>query len=275
MSLIGFIQGRLSPMVNNKIQSFPWEHWKNEFSIAFNNKLKIMEWTLDYENLYNNPLMTNDGQNEIIQLCNKNKIDIPSLTGDCFMHMPYFKFDGFKKDDLIEDFKNIIKSSHKINIKIIVVPLVDNGSIENQNQESKFLEGLDCIKPLLKELNIRIAFESDYEPKKLNELISVLPHTYFGINYDTGNSASLNYDIKEEFGLYGDRIINVHIKDRLVNGPTVPLGQGDTDFAEIFKQLKLINYDGNLILQTARAEKNNDERVLNEYRKFVISFLDK
>jgi len=275
MYLIGFIQGRLSPMVNNKIQSFPWEHWKNEFSIAFNNKLKIMEWTLDYENLYNNPLMTNDGQNEIIQLCNKNKIDIPSLTGDCFMHMPYFKFDGFKKDDLIEDFKNIIKSSHKINIKIIVVPLVDNGSIENQNQESKFLEGLDCIKPLLKELNIRIAFESDYEPKKLNELISVLPHTYFGINYDTGNSASLNYDVKEEFGLYGDRIINVHIKDRLVNGPTVPLGQGDTDFAEIFKQLKLINYDGNLILQTARAEKNNDERVLNEYRKFVISFLDK
>ena len=33
-SRIGFMQGRLSPMVNGKIQAFPYETWKNEFAIA-------------------------------------------------------------------------------------------------------------------------------------------------------------------------------------------------------------------------------------------------
>ena len=36
----------------------------------------------------------------------------------------------------------------------------------------------------------------------------------FGVNYDTGNSASLGYDPSEEISVYGHRIINVHIKDR-------------------------------------------------------------
>ena len=28
---IGFMQRRLTDLVNNKIQSFPWLNWKNEF----------------------------------------------------------------------------------------------------------------------------------------------------------------------------------------------------------------------------------------------------
>ena len=31
---IGFIQGRLSPIYENKIQCFPKLHWENEFFIA-------------------------------------------------------------------------------------------------------------------------------------------------------------------------------------------------------------------------------------------------
>ena len=31
---LGFMQGRLSPMYNGKIQKFPINHWKSEFFIA-------------------------------------------------------------------------------------------------------------------------------------------------------------------------------------------------------------------------------------------------
>ena len=41
------------------------------------------------------------------------------------------------------------------------------------------------------------------------------------VNYDTGNSASLGYDIKEEFAEYGNLISDIHIKDRLVNAGSV------------------------------------------------------
>ena len=58
---IGFMQGRLSPLVNGKIQAFPWNSWEEEFKIASENNFKIMEWTLDQERLYENPLMCKNG----------------------------------------------------------------------------------------------------------------------------------------------------------------------------------------------------------------------
>mgnify|MGYP007072153412 CR=1 FL=1 len=66
---IGFMQGRLSPIVDGKIQSFPWDNWKNEIIIAKSIGLSQMEWTLDQDRLYENPLMTLEGQQEIINMC--------------------------------------------------------------------------------------------------------------------------------------------------------------------------------------------------------------
>ena len=61
---------------------------------------------------------------------------------------------------------------------------------------------------------------------------------YFGINYDTGNSASKGYDPIVELDLYGKYIDNIHLKDRIYKGSTVPLGEGNADFDTIFKKLK-------------------------------------
>ena len=72
-----------------------------------------------------------------------------------------------------------------------------------------------------------IVFESDYTPIKLKNFIDQLSPESFGINYDIGNSASMGFDPIEEIETYGQRILNVHIKDRLFNGATVPLGSGD------------------------------------------------
>ena len=51
MNKVGFMQGRLSPILDNKIQAFPFDHWEQEFSIAKELGIKCMEWTLDYPNL--------------------------------------------------------------------------------------------------------------------------------------------------------------------------------------------------------------------------------
>jgi len=53
---IGCMQGRLSPMLQGKIQSFPEKNWRKEFFYAHKLKLKFIEWTLDYKNLYKNPI---------------------------------------------------------------------------------------------------------------------------------------------------------------------------------------------------------------------------
>ena len=270
---IGFIQGRLSPIVDGKIQAFPWKYWKKEFEIASRLGFSLIEWTLDQKNLYQNPLMTNNGQREVESLMQKHNISIPSLTGDCFMQSPFYKSKPNLRKTLIEDFQNIIKSCGFLNVEIIVFPLVDNGSIENKEQEDILLEVLGLVEPELIKYDIKIAFESDFPPKKLKSFITKLSSKYFGINYDIGNSAALNFNPKEEISFYGNRIINVHIKDRLLKGISVPLGDGNADLPSAFYYLNTINYKGNFILQTARSIEGNHSEVLCEYRDSVIRYL--
>ncbi len=92
----------------------------------------------------------------------------------------------------------------------------------------------------------------------------------FGINYDLGNSASLSYNLEDEFNTYGKYIKNIHIKDRIKDGKTVRLGQGSVNFKKFFKLIKKINYKGPFILQTARSEKKGGD--YNEL-KINLNFL--
>ena len=55
---LGFMQGRLSPLIDGRIQVFPWSCWQEEFMIAERHGFRLMEWTLDQHRLYENPLLT-------------------------------------------------------------------------------------------------------------------------------------------------------------------------------------------------------------------------
>tara|TARA_Y100001936_G_C15981989_1_gene617280 strand:+ start:173 stop:1003 length:831 start_codon:yes stop_codon:yes gene_type:complete len=251
---IGLMQGRLSPLIGNKIQAFPVSNWQREFKMINKTSLNLIEWTLDYKNLSLNPLITTNGKKKIKFLKQKYSIKINSITCDCFMQKPFWKIENNK--EIINFLEKIIIASGELKIKLIVIPLVDKGSIQSIKQEKKLLKICKSLKKILKKNKVQIIFESDYHPKKLGIFIKKFDRKYFGINYDTGNSASLNYNMNHEFKYYGNRILNVHIKDRKKFGNTVRLGQGNTNFKQLFTNLKKINYKGNLILQTARSKIN-------------------
>jgi hexulose-6-phosphate isomerase len=272
--IIGFTQGRFSPLVNGKIQAFPWDSWSEEFSVAYENDFNIIEWTLDQDRLYENPFMKDAGQREIKILSNKFDIIIFSVTGDCFMQAPFYKGDGFKSESLLLDLRNVIISCGKLGVKYIVFPLVDNGRLETQKQEMMLKDGLALVDDLLFQRGIKIVFESDFPPDNLKYFISRFPPENYGINYDIGNSAALGYNSKEEISAYGDRILNVHIKDRILKGTTVPLGKGNANIPKVLKELSEINYDGNYILQTARAVNESHADVLCLYRDQVINWME-
>jgi len=250
----GVMQGRLSTVVNNKIQAFPEKYWKTEFSKAKKLGLKSIEWTLDYKNLHKNPIFSKKGQIIIKKLSKKYSVKINSLTGDCFMQKPFWKNKNNKK--LIDDLKKIIDSCKKLGIKFIVIPLVDNGSINNNNDRRNLINSCNKIIKFLHNSQLKLIFESNFPPKKLKNFINKFDQNYFGINYDVGNSAALNYDIDDEFRCYGKYISNIHIKDRVKNGKTIRLGQGNANFLKFFKNLKKIRYKETLILQTARSKNN-------------------
>ena len=266
---IGFMQGRLSPLVDGKIQAFPWDTWQQEFPTAHDLGLGLMEWTLDQDLLYQNPLLTPQGQQEIRTLCQAYRIAIPSLTGDCFMQAPFWKATADERASLEEDFLAVARACAAIGIQMVVVPLVDNGRLEDTRQEDAVVDFMLAQADLFRALGLRIIFESDFIPAELARFIARLPADDFGINYDMGNSAALGYLPVEEFAAYGDRIVHLHVKDRVLGGTTVPLGTGNVDFPTVFGLLRNADYAGCLIMQTARAKDGDHAGKLQQYMAMV------
>ena len=193
--MIGFMQGRFSALVNGKIQAFPWMDWSQEFCLAEKYGFHLMEWTLDQEDLYKNPLMTVDGQREIRALVERHNVAIQSLTGDCFMQAPFWKDNSTNSEQLKKDFCSIVDACAVLGIKMIVIPLVDQGRLEDGKQEDALVNFLDRQTESLMKKDVKIIFESDFAPSEFSRFIERLHQGVFGVNYDTGNSASLGFEI--------------------------------------------------------------------------------
>ena len=113
--------------------------------------------------------------------------------------------------------------------------------------------------------DINLSLETDLAPRPFLELLNQLNSKNITVNYDIGNSASLGFNVDDEFISYGHRILNVHVKDRILGGTTVPLGFGDADFESVFSNLFKCGYSGNYILQTARDPAGKHSQVINDY----------
>lgn len=271
---IGFMQGRLSHLIDGRIQAFPWGCWQKEFSIAERNEFHLMEWTLDQNQLYENPLLTLTGQAEIRAMSQRHGLAIPSLTGDCFMQAPFWKAQGCEREILQRDFCEIAKGCAATGISMIVVPLVDNGRLENTAQEDALVAFLENQAKFFASNALKVVFESDFVPVELARFIGRLDPVLFGINYDIGNSAALGFNPADELAAYGQRVVNIHVKDRVLGGTTVPLGTGNADFETVFSLLNRIGYKGFYILQTARAADGDHAGALRRYKTMVENWLE-
>lgn len=262
---IGFMQGRLSPKVDGKIQAFPWTNWQSEFPAAQALGLGLMEWTLDHDRLYENPLLTDHGRREIAALSERHGVRVGSLTGDIFMQAPFWRVDGEARRTRLREFDAVLDACAAAGIRYVVVPLVDNGAMHTPEEEALVVAELLARAPRLRRDGLAVVFECDYPPARLAQFIARLPTDVFGINYDIGNSAALDYDCCEEIAAYGARIMNVHIKDRVKGGTTVPLGTGNAQLPRAIGLIVQSGYRGNFVLQTARADDERHAEVLARY----------
>jgi hexulose-6-phosphate isomerase len=269
---IGFMQGRLSPMVDGRIQAFPAAHWRDEYPAAAALGLSLMEWTLDHDGLDSNPLMTPAGRAEIRGLGARHGVSVETITGDLFMQQPFWKQEGAARAALLRELDAVLDAAAGAGARIIVVPLVDNGSVDDAC-EPALADALVARATALRARRVSIAFESDFAPARLARFIAQFPPDAFGINYDTGNSAALGFDCEEEFSAYADRIVNVHIKDRIRGGTTVPLGTGAADLPRAVRMLRQNGYRGRYILQTARAADGDHAGALARYRDMIRAWL--
>ena len=264
---LGFMQGRLLDSPYNKIQCFPQKKWTEEFDLAKKNNFLILEWTVNSINLKKNPLFNGEIK-KINYYKKKFNISIPSITCDYFMEKAFFKYKANSRKKIINNIFKLIKNSEKIKAKYFVIPLVDNSSIKNDLQEKMLIK---LVKKILKKFKkIKILFETDYYPLKVLQFIKKFNSFRVGINYDSGNSASLGYNFEDE-KIYFNYVKNFHIKDRKFNSKTVRLGKGDAKLKKILNYMKKIKYKNNFILQTARSKSKEHIKEININRNYVFN----
>ena len=133
-----------------------------------------------------------------------------------------------------------------LGISRIVVPFVDASAIRSEEDIAAVAEGLNRLSGSIDRTSVELHLETALSPADFAELLGRLPHTGVKVNYDSGNSASLGYKPRDEFAAYGARVGSVHLKDRKLGAGTVPLGEGDTDFEELFQALAEVRYRGGL-----------------------------
>ena len=146
-------------------------------------------------------------------------------------------------------------------INKIVIPLLEKSSVrENSKREKVFSV---CAEVAQKYPQISFSFETDL---RAAELLPVLERSAnFYATYDTGNSTFYGFDHEEEILLLADKINNIHLKDRLLTGPSVAPGEGDTDFDKIFYLLSSLDYKDPFILETFRGPPGEEIDSLSAY----------
>ena len=272
---IGIMQGRLSKSHENKIQAFPNLTWREEFEIASKIGFETIEWIFD--DLQPNPIQNNDGIKEIGQLMEKNDISINSICADYFMTKKLFNESQFQLGKNIEELKKLIIQANKLEISMIEIPLVDSSSLKNNQNKEEIRINLEKVISIAEDSNVTIVLETDLNPQDFEEFLTKFEHKSIMANYDSGNSASLGYDVKKELIILKKWIKNVHVKDRIFGGGTVPLGDGHTNFEEFFSTLSKINYSEDMIIQGSRQLETEIEpkQTCQSYQKVVKQYVDK
>jgi len=263
------MQGRLSPPVAGRIQSFPAATWQLEFARAAAAGLQAIEWIFDSTD---NPLLAVEGRDRILTLAIETGVAVQSICADYFMDAQLHRGAEREVSERLIVLRRLIDRANEIGARHIVLPFVDQSAIVTDDDRHRLVEALGAISEYAEGRGVELHLETSLSPRDFADLLDLVPVSTRA-NYDSGNSASLGFDVTEEFDAYGARIGSVHVKDRVRGGSTVPLGSGDVNFAAFFNALEQTGYRGLYTLQVARGEDGHEIELAIHNRHFVLQGL--
>jgi len=251
---IGVMQGRLVPKYQGRYQAFPIGMWQDEFKVAKECGLDLIEFILDFNDADKNPLLKPGGVDEIVNISRDTGVSVKTICADYFMEAPLHSNDNKVVEESLKVLEKLLEAAKVLKITDIVIPCVDQSSLKTKEAVDEFVKQVAKIIPIIEKENINLSLETDLAPKPFIELLNKLNSKNISVNYDIGNSAALGFDSDKELELYGDRITDIHIKDRALGGGPVILGEGNADFVKFFRKLKEFDYQGPFIMQAYRDD---------------------
>ena len=269
MIRVGIMQGRLSPPSGGRIQSFPVDTWREEFTLGREAAIDCIEWIYEKDSEVDNPLWSESGTAEIRRVARESGVAVRSVCGDHYMTDRLIGTDGEPQQEVVEHLQWLIKRVSSVGAGYLVLPFVDSSSLQSPREIDGLLAMLRDVLPDIEMADIELHLETDLKPRSLTKLLNDMSSPRIRATYDMGNSASLGHDPLKELPLIGPFLGSVHVKDRILGGGTVPLTTGSTNFEACFKLIGESGFDGPYILQAARDESISEVDLAIKNRQFV------
>jgi len=248
------MQGRLLPKYKGRYQAHPVGYWKDEFYVARDIGLDFIEFILDFNDIDKNPLIYEGGVKDIIRSSDETGVKVKTICADYFMEAPLHSASESVSLNSLTVLKQLLITSEQLGVTDIVIPCVDQSSLADAAAVERFVEMITPLLPEIENKNINLSLETDLDPQSFTNLLKRFDSNRVTVNYDIGNSAALGYDPVEELDAYGDKISDIHIKDRMLSAGPVILGEGNANFERFFEKLKVFDYRGPFIMQAYRDD---------------------
>ncbi|MDF7800281.1 sugar phosphate isomerase/epimerase [Pontiellaceae bacterium B1224] len=194
--------------------------------------------------------LENAGGNEarFRDLSNHWNLELPTLgINACCNHS---MCDPAEFEFLKSEFESAVKTAVELGIPKLQVPSFVKSFIET---DADFEQTVQCFQQLCKlaeGTGLLIGTENALSAEKQLELLDRVDSDQLKIYFDTRNAFAMSrLDSAEILETLYPHICEVHIKDGTDNGPSQPLGKGNSGFFQCLEILAAKNYTGWLLLE--------------------------
>ncbi|NQV83546.1 MAG: sugar phosphate isomerase/epimerase [Rhodospirillales bacterium] len=243
----GIVQGRLTQSPPGELQWFPGDKWPDEFGLAADLGIDYIELIAEVQHNPGNPVWSGGGIDRIKELAQKNGLSLHALCNDYPVEHAFVN-----GRDVIEQTLRLIERGKMLGVEKFVLPLFDASEMTAENS-AEFEAGLKEIADAAHDASMITCLETVLTGAELIDLLDRLGHPGIKAVYDTGNRVAFGHDLAGDIRLLGNRIAHVHIKDKNANNQNVLLGTGLVNFADVFKAIHDIGYDGPYTFETQRG----------------------
>lgn len=246
---IGVIQGRLSPRPPGKLQAFPWTSWQDEFPAAADLGFDFIEWNFEQPNATENPIWTDSGRQNIIQICERTGVAVRSVCADYFMVQQLAGGTELTRRANVRVLKKLIEFAAEVGARRILLPLLEQAGLSTPARREDAIKSLRSAAPVAAQCGVVLGLEMEISGPEYAGFIASVGHPAVRAYYDTGNSTAAGFDIERDIEPLLPVLEAVHIKDRVVGGTSRPVGTGATNFPGFFRKLRSAGFTSDFVLQ--------------------------
>jgi hexulose-6-phosphate isomerase len=245
----GIMQGRLLPP-GARPQSFPFDSWQIEFRRAQSYGFDLIEWLFTAADYQRNPIWTEAALADIRQCSMATGVSVASICADYFVDHPILRLPDDERRRHLQVLNVLIERAAQLDAPVIVLPVLDAGELRDATDDAILVESLMEPLALAHAKGVTLALESNAPADRYLNLIKRAADPALSICFDTGNRVAHGLDIVADIHLLAPYVREVHIKDRLLNGPNVALGEGAAPLHAFLEAVTSGPYSGPFILET-------------------------